>query len=228
VRALLGHGADYERLLQNLALRRIDERVVDAAVSAGMPRGDDLTDAEHLRDFVSGSINAELATSHPDALPVVWSVEDDREHGGFRLVGETRRAGVVYRTRFDADFLRSPDFHRLVTLSTQMAEIGRAPFHVRGGNDEDEPVPTPVALLQRILELGKKGLSIQRYKGLGEMNPDQLSETTMDPTRRTLLQVRIEDAVEADLVFSTLMGDEVEPRREFIERNALAAQNLDI
>jgi DNA gyrase subunit B len=229
VRTLLAHAADYERLLQNLALRRIDERVVDAAISASVPAEDDLTDAEYLREFVAGSINAELSTSHPDALPVVWSVEDDREHGGARLVGETRRAGVVYRTRFDADFLRSADFHRLVTLSGQMAAVGRAPFRLEGGSaDGEAPATTPVALLQRVLELGKKGLAIQRYKGLGEMNPEQLSETTMDPTKRTLLQVRVEDAYEADEMISKLMGDEVEPRREFIERNALDAQNLDV
>jgi DNA gyrase subunit B len=79
-----------------------------------------------------------------------------------------------------------------------------------------------------VLELGERGLSIQRYKGLGEMNPEQLSETTMQPARRTLLQVKIEDVVEADLVVSTLMGDDVEPRREFIEENALRVQNLDV
>ncbi len=83
-------------------------------------------------------------------------------------------------------------------------------------------------LLAFFMESAKKGLSIQRYKGLGEMNPEQLWETTMEPTNRTLLQVKIEDAVEADNVFTVLMGDQVEPRREFIEQNALNVSNLDV
>ena len=84
------------------------------------------------------------------------------------------------------------------------------------------------ALIQAVLDRGKKGLSIQRYKGLGEMNPEQLWETTMDPAKRSLLKVKIEDAVQADEVFNVLMGDAVDPRRDFIEKNALSVKNLDV
>jgi DNA gyrase subunit B len=89
-------------------------------------------------------------------------------------------------------------------------------------------LPSMTALVDYVLTAGKKGLSVQRYKGLGEMNPEQLWETTMNPDKRTLLQVRVEDAVEADLIFTTLMGDQVEPRRDFIYRNALNVSNLDV
>jgi DNA gyrase subunit B len=84
------------------------------------------------------------------------------------------------------------------------------------------------ALVEHVLQVGRKGVTVQRYKGLGEMNPEQLWQTTMNPEKRTLLQVRVEDAVEADEIFTTLMGDQVEPRKDFIFKNALYVSNLDV
>ena len=108
-----------------------------------------------------------------------------------------------------------------------MRAAGPAPFAVVAGERESS-APALATAVAEVLAAARKGLDIQRYKGLGEMNPEQLWETTMNPDTRTLLQVRVEDAVEADLMFSTLMGDEVEPRRKFIEDHALTVKNLDI
>jgi DNA gyrase subunit B len=229
VRTLLHATGEYERLLSRLALRRIDDRVVDAAVWAGVPREGDLDDEERLRGEVVRALEGALQTRAPETLPLVIDVESDPEHGALSLVVGTRRAGVLYRTVFDTDFVSSPELERLVQLSTEMTRLGVPPFRLVGGErTADTEAVSHQELHSRVLEVGKRGLSIQRYKGLGEMNPEQLSVTTMDPARRTLLQVRVEDAVDADEVFTTLMGDEVEPRRDFIERNALDVQNLDI
>jgi DNA gyrase subunit B len=97
-----------------------------------------------------------------------------------------------------------------------------------GENGSSERVESREELLERVLSAAKKDLTIQRYKGLGEMNPEQLWETTMNPEKRTLLQVKIDDAVETDSIFTILMGDAVEPRRKFIEDNALDVKNLDV
>ena len=121
---------------------------------------------------------------------------------------------------------------KLQALGAPVARLVRAvdddPVCYLGNGGAPAPVFTLQEILDHIRENGKKGLTIQRYKGLGEMNPDQLWETTMDPEQRKLLQVRMEDAVQADQMFTMLMGDEVEPRREFIMENALNVRNLDV
>ena len=229
VRRLLASASEYGKLLRMLARRRMDDRVVDAAVTIGAPTEADLTDAAVLRDQVAVRITERFREIDPEAGDITPEVVGDPEHGGHELRIVTRRAGITLRTHFNTAFLRSSDWRRLCSLATQSDEIGgRAGFRVVVEDGEPESASTAPRLLERLLELAKKGLSIQRYKGLGEMNPDQLAETTMDPTRRTLLQVKIEDAYEADDVFSKLMGDDVEPRRDFIEKNALNVQNLDI
>jgi DNA gyrase subunit B len=127
----------------------------------------------------------------------------------------------------DRELLELPEFVRLRELSLDLAGLGRAPFLVTSEGGE-ALVASLGGVREAILAGARKGLDIQRYKGLGEMNPSQLWETTMDPETRTLLQVRIEDAVAAEDIFSTLMGDEVESRRRFIEDNALNVRNLDV
>ena len=229
LRSLLDGASQYKRLLDRLALRRLDERIIDAAVWSGVPQEADLADEAGLREHVAPAIEQRLGAVSADVLSVSWSTQPDPEHGGHRLLAESRRAGVDYSTPLDTEFLRSSDFLRLAELADQIRGVGSPPFRIGSSEaSQSEQIHSPVALLERLLKLGERGLSIQRYKGLGEMNPDQLADTTMDPETRTLLQVRIEDAVEADEVFTTLMGDDVEPRREFIERNALDVQNLDV
>ncbi|MDR2884972.1 MAG: DNA topoisomerase (ATP-hydrolyzing) subunit B [Deferribacteraceae bacterium] len=127
----------------------------------------------------------------------------------------------------DSNFLHSQDYRELRRIGSQLKELGAAPYKVV--HSGSEVVMNSIEEIAAFVdEKGRKGLYIQRYKGLGEMNPDQLKETTMDPTKRTLHQVQIEDAELADELFSLLMGDVVAPRREFIEKNALSVSNLDI
>ena len=228
LREILSAAREYRRVLDRLYRRLYDERLVDAMVAAGVPSEEDLVDRERLGGEVRQAIEAEYATRYPDGEEIAWEIEPDSAHGAYRLVGETRRAGTRLRTVIDTDFLRSPDATRLIALAVEIDGVGMAPYQLQSGERDPEQISMATSLLERVLEVGGKGTAIQRYKGLGEMNADQLKETTMDPANRTLLQVRVEDAVEADDVFTTLMGEEVEPRRLFIEANALNVENLDV
>ena len=125
--------------------------------------------------------------------------------------------------------LSTTDWRRLRELQSAIAALGAPPFIVGEGNGEDGTELAGVDALWDFVDArGHKGLQLQRYKGLGEMNADTLWETTMNPETRVLLQVRIDDGMEAEELFRILMGDQVEPRREFIEKNAMDVRNLDI
>ena len=148
----------------------------------------------------------------------------DEEHGLWEIETVTSSGVNVI---VDWNFASYVEFQKAVELYKTLEDELAAPF-ISGENGTSEEVPTREALLEKVLAAAKKDLSIQRYKGLGEMNPEQLWETTMNPEKRTLLEVRIDDAVETDSIFTVLMGDAVEPRRKFIEDNALDVRNLDV
>jgi len=153
----------------------------------------------------------------------IGEVQFDEEHQTYSV--EVRRHN--YKLMLETNFLTSPEFRELVNLYTVVQDIGKAPYRVRIKEDVKE-IETSRELLDVIMTTAKKGLSIQRYKGLGEMNPQQLWETTMDPEKRTLLQVAIQDSIQSDEIFTILMGDQVEPRKDFITTHALEARNIDI
>ncbi len=126
-----------------------------------------------------------------------------------------------------AGFFRSPEYQRLTAIGSELKDVLRDGAYVERGKERRD-VQTFAEAIEWLMQQAKQGQTIQRYKGLGEMNPEQLWETTVNPETRRLMQVKIEDAQAADEIFTTLMGDQVEPRREFIERNALAVANLDV
>jgi DNA gyrase subunit B len=157
-----------------------------------------------------------------------FTISKDEEHNTWFATVENMIHGSKRTSPINVSVLDSPEYEELVKHFQVMQALGAGPFTLTANGKADVIAKNGEELSQKVLEVAKSGMSIQRYKGLGEMNPEQLWETTMDPTRRTLLKVTVDDAVEADGIFSVLMGDQVEPRRQFIEENALRVRNLDV
>ncbi len=157
-----------------------------------------------------------------------WKIERDQEHNCWIAVVDNWIHGTRRTAPINSATLNSTEYEELCKLNQAILAMGDGPYQILAEGRADRSVQTGEELAEVIVEKTKSGLTIQRYKGLGEMNPEQLWETTMDPSRRTLLKVSVDDAVEADAIFSVLMGDQVEPRRQFIEENALRVRNLDI
>ena len=213
----------YARAIEQLQ-RRVTPDVLDAWYLSG----------GHTADFSSqASVQAAadglremLGRVAPDLHLVAVDVRDDQptDDGAPRFLVEavTLRDGEERRSRLRST---TADADHIVRIVDELADTLPLPVHRDG---DEEPLHSWRALLERVLAEGRKGYEIQRYKGLGEMDPDQLWETTMDPGSRTLLQVRVDDSGDADHIFSVLMGDAVDPRRNFIQTNALNVRNLDI
>jgi DNA gyrase subunit B len=222
------------RTLMGYAPRRYDPRIIEALALLGAL---DPELPQDRRGDVAAAVASWQGRSDTEAS---WSAIATEE-GGYHFVRLWR--GVSDHHIVDAAFVTSAEARKLHTLAAEQAEtyilgsrLSKLKAEKAGDDEEAEAVPDtksvaitrPSDLLDAILAAGRKGLSIARYKGLGEMNAEQLWETTLDPAVRSLLQVTVEQADVADEIFTRLMGDIVEPRREFIQENALSVANLDV
>ena len=216
--ALLEKMEEYRTHAGKLSHKGIPEGLLRALLDRGMTTKAEFSEKKRVEDIAKAvrAFGVEKA-----------EVVADEEHSGWALEITRKVNGVPRSARIDSDFVASFEFKRIKETAKAIGAFLDGPYVV-SRNGESEKHETLPAVVDAIYESAKKGLTINRYKGLGEMNPEQLWDTTMNPETRRLLQVTVEDAVEANEVFSILMGDAVEPRREFIEENALNVRNLDI
>ncbi len=203
-----------------------EEKIVDLFLNTFFSKEKGLSyDASSLKRILGEAEILETLIAQMESMGYQVQQNPDPKHAGifyFSLKKEMEPEIVV-----DYDLLFSIEMHRMVEAYRQLAGVDRPPFRV--WKDEDlHQFASYEDLFQFVVEKGKKDISFQRYKGLGEMNPEQLWETTMNPAKRTLLRVTVDDEIETDEIFTILMGEEVEPRRKFIEDNALNVSNLDI
>ncbi|MCL4235890.1 MAG: hypothetical protein KJ042_15375 [Deltaproteobacteria bacterium] len=205
----------YDRLVRLLARRGYERAVLEALLARDFLRRDDFLDRERV---------AALAAHLAEGDRRVGPVEQHAETSSWSFTVGIEMGGDV---PIDADLVALVEYQRLRDAHVALADVPAGPFALDDGKTQ-AAVADRFDLLHAVFDAGKRGLTIQRFKGLGEMNPEQLWETTLDVHNRVLLQVHVEDAVEADDIFTILMGDQVEPRRKFIEDNALAVVNLDI
>ncbi|EHK71781.1 DNA gyrase subunit B [Pseudomonas psychrotolerans L19] len=185
-----------------------------------------LGDEAAMRQWLAG-LETRLKAAERNGTTYSLSLREDRERSLWLPEVETRAHGLSSYVTFNRDFFGSNDYRLVTELAAQLDNLLEEGAYAKRG-ERRRPVSTFKEAWEWLMLETSKRFNIQRYKGLGEMNPDQLWETTMDPNVRRMLQVTIEDAIAADQIFNTLMGDQVEPRRDFIESNALAVSNLDV
>jgi DNA gyrase subunit B len=225
-----GDGAISGAALENLAtqyvntmaiIERLQHRIPVEVLSSMIQNP--IGDLEHIQSNLEGFIEA-LNNKSDDRYGYLF---DDNKSDGFNIHLQITRHGVTTTKTIGHEFFTTKEYHEVRQLGENLKGLLGPEARIERG-DQSHKVKSFDQVMNWILDQARKGQSIQRYKGLGEMNPDQLWETTLDPETRRLLQVRVEDAIAADEIFTTLMGDNVEPRRDFIESNALSAVNIDI
>ena len=214
----LGNLVDYERVVKRLERRGYSASLTEFLNEQGIKDKAFLQDEERMRELEKSLVSSGYKVNR---------LVKDEEHNVFELVLEVGENGSR-EVRIGWDLVSSPVFQKAIVLWKEILSPNKPPFTVYENGKATLCVESKEDLLRLLFQEGKKGLSIQRYKGLGEMNPDQLWETTMDSQKRTLLKIKVEDMFEAHEIFTLLMGGEVEQRRHFIEKNALDVRRLDI
>jgi DNA gyrase subunit B len=223
--AMVEQAREVKHLLEPMAYKVGSTDVVEQVAIAGALNVEKLAD-----ETAAASIGDYIARQLDTLAPPIergWAATPSGDGG---LVFQRTLRGVTERRTIDGDMVHSAEARRLDAMAGALEETyaRRGQLILSGKAPQSWTITGPIGLVDKVMELGRKGVSIQRYKGLGEMNPDQLWETTLDPNTRSMLQVKIAHAEEAADIFSTLMGDVVEPRREFIQDNALNVTNLDV
>jgi DNA gyrase subunit B len=223
LRAIADQARDAKHFIEPLArscgsAQVIEQLAICGAMSATVQQN--LETAQNAAEFIAKVLNR-LADEHARGWTGIATEED-----GYTFTRINR--GVTEKINVSPELQRSGEARKLDGMAAHLQEVYGSTGATLQIKDETFRIDGPINLIDKIVQTGRKGLSIQRYKGLGEMNPDQLWETTLDPEARTLLQVKVAHGDDADTVFSTLMGDIVEPRRDFIQENALKVANLDV
>ena len=225
LRELLKNIISYQKALNYLSEKK-DKMVIDAFVRVSDLGETTLSDKKKL-EYARKTVSQYIKVAYPEINPLIYVLEEDKEHRTYKYIVTSRSKGVKKDTYIDYKFFKSPEYAELKKFVEFFKKLGLPPYIVKTDSKEIICRNTD-DLLHKVLDICKTGITIQRYKGLGEMDPIQLWETTMNPEKRTLIKVNIEDAILANDIFTTLMGDQVEPRRNFIQENALRVKNLDI
>ena len=226
IKELILNVAKFDNLLKALE-KRFEREILIFFVSQKSNLSDNLKDKlkiQKLMDDFEGWVKNRLESGLTD---ISYQISSNEEYSSNNLIVKCSKFGLMLETTFDTAFSESSEWVELKTLWKSMSAVSSLPIKIEVESEEEE-FNDYLAFRNYILEISKKGMYIQRYKGLGEMNPEQLWETTLNPENRNLLRVTIDDAMAADETFGILMGDQVEPRRKFIDENALLVKELDV